>query len=662
MFNEIPEKKKKTLEKKGIYGDIDFSYLTPTKYYDFSELSEMTMENVGKYVAIEGVLDKVNEKIGASGRKTLALQVITEQGKLYVNYIGQLFLKNYLLELINQKVYVLGKLEYSADYKLFSMLNPIRITDNEYSLRWHTVYPKYSGVGEDFLQKHIKESLDVVEETLPTEVLNTTGLMPRKDALKALHRPSCTDDIIKGIKRNIFEDLLYFACSLEKINTQNKKESPFLISQYPSINPVVSSLPYDLTTDQKKVLNQLFVDAQNGKRLNALIQGDVGCGKSITAFLLMIAFADNGYQSVLMAPTVVLAKQHYEEFVSLIKNLPYKVVFLGGKQTAKEKREVLADIKTGNAQFVIGTHSVISDAIEYQNLALTVIDEEHRFGVKQREALGEKASKGSHTVSFSATPIPRSYAKTIYGDTDIYDIKTMPAGRKPAITTVETSEKKAIEKVREQLDMGHQAYVVCPLIDGEEDKKTVTSVAAVYEKELKVHVGIATGKQSAAKNEETLEKFKNGEIKVLVATTVIEVGVNVPNATVIVIESAERFGLAQLHQLRGRVKRGNAQGYCILISDQITERLQVLCNTEDGFEIAEADTKIRGAGNLIGEEQSGNNRFLQEAMQYPKMFETAKKYAKTMISHGTERFLIDEMERRSPKIFVKPDKIKIFKK
>ena len=561
-----------------------------------------------------------------------------------------------------------GKLEWNEDFKIYSMLNPMyTMPYAEFKPGIKRVYSKFKGVSDKMLNTTIMDTFREtnVIETIPAEVIEHYHLLRRSESLRKLHYPTDLPSVSKSIQRQLFEDILYFACSLEKNNRKISDGSQYNLRTMNLYHKLSESLPYNLTEDQKRVTEEILNDMKNGRRINALIQGDVGCGKSIVGFILMLAMAESTYQSVIMAPTLVLAEQHYTELKSYADRFGFNVAFIGGTQTAKEKRKLLSKIESGEIQLIVGTHAVLSDKVKFKNLALCVIDEEHRFGVGQRRTLAEKARSGVHTVSFSATPIPRTMMTSVFGKTKVYEIKSMPKGRSPIKTAICRTDKSAIEFLRKQIAEGSQGYVVCPLIDSDIDDcklRTVKEVAKEYTDTLGVPVGIVTGKQTKKETQETLEAFKRGDLKVLVATTVVEVGVNVPNATVIIIEDAWMFGLAQLHQLRGRVGRGEKQGYCILVNSKPdeNERLNIMTQTTDGFKIAEADCTIRGAGNLLGYEQNGNNRFLIESLQFPKMFSIAKDIAEKMVDDGSCDILINEMEARSEKIYVNYNKIKIF--
>lgn len=660
---QIADKKAAILQKKGIETAEDLRYLVPYKFYDFTKTQEVSIKNQDCFIAISGNIEKISKK-NQNGHTVTTVTFRSDNGTpVKIFYVAQAYMKDILETMQPEKVIFCGKLLYSYEYKNFSMMNPLLVQRAAKSLSWYCVYPKYRGIGEDWLKEKINLSLNMdFPETIPEDVLNRFHLPAKKEALQELHHPTNIQNLQTAIKRFVFEDLLYFGCRLERADRAVSNGSQYNLKNRVFINQTVSNLPYDLTTDQSEVLEDLFRQMEEGRRISALIQGDVGCGKSVVAFLLMIAMAGSGFQSVLMAPTAVLANQHYEELKNLADPLKEMVVFLGGKMTAKEKREKQEAIASGKAKLIVGTHAVVSQAVEYQNLALVIIDEEHRFGVKQREMLSKKASLGVHTVSFSATPIPRSVAETIYGKSCIYEIKKLPAGRIPVQTAIAKTQKAVFNFCKKELQNGHQIYIVCPLVEDKENSslRSVKEVAKEYENLFRLPVGIITGKQKSEENAQVLDSFKNGELKILCATTVIEVGVNVPNATVMVIEDAYMFGLSQLHQLRGRVGRGKNKGYCILKSQKDTERLNILCQSTDGFYIAEKDMELRGAGNILGEQQSGSNRFLDTALNYPNMFAIAKKIAKELVNNGTDEILISEMEKRSEKIFIDSKKIKFF--
>ena len=409
----------------------------------------------------------------------------------------------------------------------------------------------------------------------------------------------------------------------------------------------MESLPFSLTQDQEKAVTEMLSYAEAGRRINALVQGDVGCGKTIICTLMAAAFADSGYQSVIMAPTQVLARQHYDSISSMLAPFGIKTAFLDSSLKKRDRDAVLREIANGSAQIIIGTHSCVGKDLVYKDLALAVVDEEHRFGVKQRTAIVEKAAKGVHSITMSATPIPRSLAQVIYGDNiQLHTVRSMPNGRKAVKTRVFRNQTGNMKFVLKEVQAGHQAYVVCPMIENNEKVpgvKSVDQITKEYREFLEpqgVRIGSLTGKTSKEETSEIINSFKDGKIDVLIATTVIEVGVNVPNATVMIITNAERFGLSSLHQLRGRVGRGDLQSYCVLQSDDESPkglaRLQVLCDTTDGFQIAEADLAQRGAGDLLGTQQSGENKYVALMIANPDRYQYAIQVAKELILRGND--------------------------
>ena len=400
---------------------------------------------------------------------------------------------------------------------------------------------------------------------------------------------------------------------------------------------------------QKGVLNDIFRKIRDGERVNMLLQGDVGCGKTIVAAALMMYSAENNYQSVLIAPRDVLAKQHYEEIKGYAEKMGFTCVFLGGGLKVSEKKKVLKEIESGNVDFIVGTHACIADSVKYHNLGVVITDEEHLFGVEQKEALIKKAKDGVHSLSMSATPIPRTMASVIYGDQkEIRVISQKPAGRLPIITTGEQQREKAFARMEEQISLGHQCYVVCPAIE-ENEKSDLTSIEAVevlyrsYFEPKGIEIGIVNGKMKKEEVEANISDFVANKKQILISTTVIEVGVNVPNSTVMVIEQADRFGLATLHQLRGRVGRNALQSYCILIcEDENNSRVQVMCDTNDGFKIAEADLEQRGSGDLLGTAQSGSNKYVEKMLNNPQLFAITSRVADYCKENGFGNFLVQQ--------------------
>lgn len=540
---------------------------------------------------------------------------------------------------------VSGGCKYPDYYQVIApgVFSPMRNTD----LKIYPTYKKIKGMSEEYLLSCIQDAYYAcrpISDTLPISIRKEYKLMSDDRMTSELHWPTTVELLEEAQRRRRFDDLLYFATRIELNSRHTAAGSAFGLPTIRIMNTIRSNLPFELTEDQAKAIEECIKCIRSGKRLNALVQGDVGCGKTIIAVLLMIAFAENGYQAALMAPTQILAKQHYDYLKSLVEPYGLRVAFVSGKKLkAKEQRQMEADLENGEYNLIVGTQALLSNTYKFKNLAFIVEDEEHKYGVLQRKQLVDKASQGTHIMTMSATPIPRSLAQVIHGDAvQLFSIKTKPAGRQPTQTGIAISMEKVFQYVLNEVNnRGHQVYIVCPMIDSNEKMEGVasaTEVLELYRKNLEcygVRFAIVTGKTKKAEAEEIISSFECHECDVLVSTTVIEVGVNVPNATGIIIHNAERFGLAQLHQLRGRVGRGAARGACVLVSEERDNpRLKALCETTDGFRIAEMDLQLRGAGDLIGIQQSGSEKYLALALMYPKEYADAQKAARTLLDSG----------------------------
>lgn len=635
----IPAAKIKQLNDRGIYTLEDLLKYFPKDYLNFSVPSEVGIENIGRNISVIGNLVSV-KKIGQSG-SVIKGTVETQNGmNLDVLWFNSDYIYEKLKYIKGSRVIVCGKLERSEKYWSYTISNPIIFSRSiEDSLRIIPVYKKIPGMGYDYLVSLIAEARKKVncKDYLNEETKHFFRLCNYEDLFNKIHSPKSQKDIDESKRRLIFEDMYYFANKLYRESKAETKTS-FIIKKNNIISDATKNLPYKLTDDQNSAIKTIVDTCMTGTRLDALIQGDVGSGKTIVAFLSMLLFAENGYQSVLLAPTQVLATQHYAELSELAEKYGIKTVLLKSKMKVKEKREALKSIADGEAKLIVGTHSVFAEAVEYNNLALAITDEEHKFGVAQRESIAEKCKDGVNTITMSATPIPRSLALTLYGvNKKVITISQMPSGRKPVHTTVEFDENRINKFMVEKIKEGQQCYVVCPLVQ-KSDKEAFAEVESVEEVSDKlkkwleknapdVSVSVITGKMKPSEIESEITAFAENKTNILVATTIIEVGVNIPNANVIVIKNAERFGLSQLHQLRGRVGRGNNQGYCILQSDKDdNERLAVMEQTNNGFIIAEADLKQRGTGDLLGTVQSGYNKYVDQMLLYPKFFNQVKEF------------------------------------
>lgn len=455
-------------------------------------------------------------------------------------------------------------------------------------------------------------------ETLPPSVISSLGLMPLDEAIRTIHLPSDQGKLQKARERLKFEELFYIQTDMLMRSRKRKLETAGFMM--PHIGEwfhrfYEHCLPFELTGAQKRVIKEIQADMKRGRQMNRLVQGDVGSGKTLVALMAMLLGMDNGYQACLMAPTEILAGQHFETIREIVSKIGVRVALLTGSTRAKERRIIDEGLRDGSIHILVGTHAVIEDRVCFKNLGIAVIDEQHRFGVAQRARLWKKNSLPPHILVMTATPIPRTLAMTVYGDLDVSVIDELPPGRKP-VTTVLRYEKhrgKIQESIRRQLDEGHQVYIVYPLVE-ENEKLDLLSVTRGFEEASEMfkpyRTALVHGRMKPAEKDAQMALFASGEAGILVATTVIEVGVNVPNATTMVIENAERFGLSQLHQLRGRVGRGADKSYCVLmskyeISADTRKRLEIMTSTTDGFVIAEADMQLRGPGDIEGTQQSG---------------------------------------------------------
>lgn len=455
-------------------------------------------------------------------------------------------------------------------------------------------------------------------ETLPNYLISQESLMSLDQSIRTIHFPTDNNELRKAQYRLKFEELFYIQLSiLRYAHNRQKKYRGYVFSKIGNTfnNFYNNCLPFELTNAQKRVIKEIRTDLGSGRQMNRLLQGDVGSGKTLVALMTMLIGIDNNFQACMMAPTEILAYQHYETILKLVEGLNIRVEILTGSIKGKKREKILEDLASGEVNIIIGTHAIIEENVAFRNLAIAIIDEQHRFGVAQRAKLWSKNEKPPHILVMTATPIPRTLAMTLYGDLDVSVIDELPPGRKP-ISTIHIYDKNRDglnDSIRKQIEAGRQVYIVYPLIK-ENEKLDLKNIEDGYENIKKAfpnyNVCKVHGKMRPADKDKEMQRFASGEAHIMVATTVIEVGVNVPNASVMVIENAERFGLSQLHQLRGRVGRGAEQSYCILVTDykisqDTRKRLEIMTSTNDGFEIAEADLKLRGPGDLEGTQQSG---------------------------------------------------------
>ena len=525
----------------------------------------------------------------------------------------------------------------------------------KYEEKLHTmqpVYPLTAGLTNNAVIKAVRQAISCVRlktDILPGEMSVKYHFMPYEEAVRNMHFPEDKEYFAAARERFVFEEFLVFILSLRRLKeTENRAKNSFIFADQEKIGKFLKALPYRLTYAQMKVWNEIKADMQGEHVMSRLVQGDVGSGKTVVAFLALLLSGLNGYQGALMAPTEVLARQHYENISDMLKdyNLPLKAELLTGSMTAAQKRSAYERIQSGEASIIIGTHALIQEKAVYKELALVVTDEQHRFGVRQREALAGKGTM-PHILVMSATPIPRTLAIILYGDLDISVIDEMPKNRLPIKNCVVDTgyREKAYAFMKKQVAQGHQCYVICPMVEESEslDAENVMDYSQTLQEEMgdTVRVGYLHGKMKQKEKDEIMDAFGRNEIQILVSTTVVEVGIDVPNATVIMIENAERFGLAQLHQLRGRVGRGKHQSYCIFMSasksDETKERLDILNHSNDGFFIAGEDLRLRGPGDLFGIRQSGILDFkVADVFQDAKTLKAASEEAGEILKDDPE--------------------------
>ena len=540
------------------------------------------------------------------------------------------------------------------NYSNFSIEQPKIFGIAEYNKKkgeMQPVYPLVSGLTNNMVQKAVKQALKLVEteEFLPEKIRNKYGLEGLQQAIEHIHYPTDKNQLYSARKRLISDEFFMFIYNIRNLKDKNTEiHNRHILEEPKEVKTLINDLPYELTNAQKRTWEEIKRDISSTKVMNRLIQGDVGSGKTIIAFFALITAALNNGQGAMMAPTEVLARQHYDNLIELIKehNINVNPVVLVGSMTAKEKREAYKVIESGDADIIIGTHALIQEKVNYNNLTMVVTDEQHRFGVRQREAISEKGEH-PHIMVMSATPIPRTLAIIMYGDLDISVIDELPANRLPIANCVVGTDYRpnAYDFMTKQIAKGRQVYVICPTVEYSEavEGENVIEYAEKLKRIMPVSVNIEFlhGRMKPAEKNEIMDRFANNQIQILVSTTVVEVGVNVPNATVMMVENAERFGLAQLHQLRGRVGRGKYQSYCIFINGsgkkEALERLNILCKSNDGFLIANEDLKLRGPGDFFGVRQSGDFEFrLGDIMNDANILKQASEAVELILNEEVE--------------------------
>lgn len=648
----IGDKTEKLFHKIGIETVRDLIRYYPRGYDVYEEAVPISEVEEGRVMTVTGAVFGRIQVGGSPRMQVTTLHVKDLTGTLRVIWFRMPFLRTTLAG--GGAITLRGRIVRRKDALV--MEHPeIFYPSAKYEEKLHTLQPVYgltAGLTNNAVVKAVKQvfdNLNLASETLPEEIRLKYGLAEYNYALRGIHFPEDKERFYHARNRLVFEEFLEFILALRKLKEGSEKlKNEYVMEKPCEVGQFMAALPFKLTGAQKRVWEEISKDLASDTVMSRLVQGDVGSGKTIVAVLALMTAALNGYQGAMMAPTEVLARQHYESMTKLFEEhgLPIKTVLLTGSMTAKEKRRAYDRIECGLAKIIVGTHALIQGAVNYDNLALVITDEQHRFGVKQREAFVQKGG-APHVLVMSATPIPRTLAIILYGDLDISVIDELPANRFPIKNcVVDTGYRKtAYAFMKKQIDEGRQCYVICPMVEESEslEVENVTDYAASLREELGegIVVDYLHGKMKQKEKDAVMDRFSRRESHVLVSTTVIEVGIDVPNATVMMIENSERFGLAQLHQLRGRVGRGKHQSYCIFMSGskakETRERLDILNKTNDGFKIASEDLRLRGPGDLFGIRQSGLMNFkIADVYQDAKILKQANEAADWLLKTNHE--------------------------
>ena len=619
----IGDKTRTGFNKLGIYSVRDLVRYYPRTYKTYSDPVSVRDASEGDRVAVKCKIVTYVEVHKGKRYTITGLSASDGTGTIRMVWFNMPFLRNAFHK--GESFVFFGLIKLKGNMRVMEM--PEYFTPFQYEKALKTMQPIYSlkaGITNNSLSKAVKSVLPVISslsDYLPDEVVQKYQLMPLGEAIKEIHFPENEEKLKNALKRIAFDEFLEFLIKIRKLKEETiVTANDFVISEtsVQKCEDFISSLPYSLTNGQRQTVDDIFNDMKSDHVMNRLIQGDVGSGKTVVAEIALLAAVKSGYQGALMVPTEVLAVQHFEDMQKRFEGMEINICLLTGSVSVKDKRKIYEDIKSGRCDIAVGTHAIIQEGVQFKSLGLVITDEQHRFGVKQREKLSGKG-ESPHTIVMSATPIPRTLAIILYADMDISVIKELPAERKRIKNCVVGTDYRpsAYKFISQQVGMGHQAYVICPMV--EENDITDAEDVISYTEELKenlgegIRVSYLHGKMKENEKTDILHRFMNKEIDVLVSTTVIEVGINNSNATVIMIENAERFGLAQLHQLRGRVGRGEAQSYAIFInvkkSEDSVRRLKCLEESNDGFFIASEDLRLRGPGDFFGIRQSGEMDF-----------------------------------------------------
>ena len=639
----IGEKTEKGLNKLGIYTVQDMLEHYPRAYDIYGRLMNINEIEEGEMAVFVGYMYMNIETKKVRHLTIASCRVKDATGSIGLTWFNMPYIKNTL----KSGSYYIFRGKASRKNGMLVIEQPKILSKEEYYNKkdvLQPIYPLTHGVTNNLLSKTVKailEEIDLTGDFLPSTIRKENDLVDYRFAVKQIHFPKDKEEMLRARKRIVFNEFFLFTLALTYMKEEKSKKIRKTPYDRGSISDaLIEGLPYELTNAQKRAWNEIMKDMCDGVIMNRLVQGDVGSGKTVLAALALAMNAENGYQGTLMVPTEVLAKQHFESLNRLYEPFDISCILLTGSMTAKEKRLAYEKIKNKEVSVIIGTHALIQEKVEYADLGLVITDEQHRFGVKQREILSTK-SENPHVLVMSATPIPRTLAIILYGDLDISVVDELPANRLPIKNCVVNTDyhNTAYRFIENQIQEGRQAYIICPMVEESESMEAENVIEYTQKVREALPPFIRTeylhGKMKAKEKNEIMEQFAKNEIQVLVSTTVIEVGVNVPNATVMMIENAERFGLAQLHQLRGRVGRGDHQSYCILVSGsrskETKKRLEILNTSNDGFYIAGEDLKLRGPGDLFGIRQSGDMEFkLGDIYNDAKVLKAANEAAKNM--------------------------------
>ena len=644
-FKGVGEATGKKLAKLGLFTAGDMAEFFPKRYEhrgDICLLADAEPDTQCATVLTVGSSPSVRQSAG--GLRYIKVSAEDESGTATLTFFNQPWMEKSLV--YGRRFRVWGKVNRSG--YTYEITSPELEPYSDGLPKILPVYPLTKGVTQGLLRRiaeSAREFIESAEDIFDEETRTAHGLMSRGEAFSALHFPKSREEIDRAKRTLAFEELFVFQLALKTVRGSVSRGNATAMSfKDTGIGRFFSSLPFPLTGAQERVIKEVLNDMCSTAPMCRMVQGDVGCGKTVIAAGAMAFAVKNGLQCAMMAPTEILANQHYETLSRLFNGFGIELALLTGSTTAKEKRRVKAGLKDGSIMAVVGTNAIIQKDVEYRELGLVITDEQHRFGVMQRASLADKSGgKAPHSLVMSATPIPRSLSLILYGDMEVSIIDELPPGRQ----TVETkcadgSKRNAVHGfLSKQIAKGRQAYIICPLVEdgenGTDDKKSVESYKKTFEKALPGVRSICLhGRMKGAEKDAAMTAFEKGEADVLISTTVVEVGVNVPNATVMIIENAECFGLSQLHQLRGRVGRGKHKSFCILMTEKSTPRLEVLCETTDGFEIAAADLKQRGPGDFFGSRQSGDARFIHASSADMPLIEETRALAARICDEGKQ--------------------------